>query len=105
MGSLRGELQPARYGHAPMRLAHWRALSEGIDLPWLCACAAEEKCGADLSAHAGQPRSLVAARGHSEPAGQIAAREMEVIRIKGALQRAEDLSDDVAVAIEGSLEV
>jgi len=40
-----------------MRLAHWRALSEGIDLPWLSACAAEEKCGADLSAHAGQPRA------------------------------------------------
>jgi hypothetical protein len=87
-----------------MRLAHWRALSEGIDLPWLCACAAEEKCGADLSAHAGQhERSLVAARAHSEPAGQIAAREMEIIRIKGALQRAEELSDDVAAAIERAL--
>jgi hypothetical protein len=45
-------------------------------------------------------RSLVAARGHSEPAGQIAAREMEIVRIKGALQRAEELSDDVAAAIE-----
>ncbi len=45
-------------------------------------------------------RSLVAARGHSEPAGQIAAREMEIVRIKGALQRAEELSDDVADAIE-----
>jgi hypothetical protein len=27
-------------------------------------------------------RSLVAARDHSEPAGQIAAREMEIVRIK-----------------------
>jgi integrase len=45
-------------------------------------------------------RSLASARGHSEPAGQIAAREMEVVRIKGALQRAEELSDDVAAAIE-----
>ena len=45
-------------------------------------------------------RSLVAARGHSEPAGQIAAREMEIVRIKGALQRAEELSDDVAAVIE-----
>ena len=29
--------------------------------------------------------SLVIARGHSEPAGQIAAREMEVVRIKGSI--------------------
>ncbi len=48
-------------------------------------------------------RSLDAARGHSEPAGQIAARELELVRIKGALQRAEELSDDVAAAIEGTL--
>ena len=46
--------------------------------------------------------SLMAARSHGEPAGQIAAREMEVIRIKGALQRAEELGDDVAAAIEGT---
>src|SRR5204863_3666607 len=52
---------------------------------------------------ASHERSLVAARGHSEPAGQIAAREMEVVRIKGALQRAEELSDDVAAAIERAL--
>jgi hypothetical protein len=45
-------------------------------------------------------RSLVAARGYSEPAGQIAAREMEIVTIRGALQRAEELSDDVAAAIE-----
>jgi integrase len=45
-------------------------------------------------------RSLASARGHSEPAGQIAAREIEIVRIKGALQRAEELSDDVAAAIE-----
>ena len=56
-GRLRGELQPARYGHTPVRFAHRRALSEGIDLPRLCACAAEEKCGADPSAHAGKPRA------------------------------------------------
>ncbi len=48
-------------------------------------------------------RSLAAARGHSEPAGQIAAREMELVRIKGALRRAEELSADVAGAIEGTL--
>jgi uncharacterized membrane protein len=49
---------------------------------------------------ASHERSLLAARGHSEPAGQIAAREIEIVRIKGALQRAEELSDDVAAAIE-----
>jgi hypothetical protein len=50
---------------------------------------------------ASHQRSLDAARGHNEPAGQIAARELELVRIKGALQRAEELSDDVAAAIEG----
>ena len=53
-----------------------------------------------LSSH---ERSLAAARAHIEPAGQIAAREMEIVRIKGALQRAEELSDDVAAAIERAL--
>jgi len=52
---------------------------------------------------ASHQRSLGAARDHSEPAGQIAAREMEIARIKGALQRAEELSDDVAAAIERAL--
>jgi hypothetical protein len=51
---------------------------------------------------ASHERSLVAARGHSEPAGQIAAREMEIVRITGALRRAADLNGDVA-AIEGTL--
>jgi hypothetical protein len=48
-------------------------------------------------------RSRNAAREHNEPAGQIASRELEIVRIKGALQRAEELSDDVAAAIEGVL--
>jgi hypothetical protein len=48
-------------------------------------------------------RSLSAARDHNEPAGQIASRELEIVTIKGALQRAEELSDDVAAAIEGVL--
>jgi hypothetical protein len=52
---------------------------------------------------ASHERSLVAGRGHSEPAGQIAAREMEIVRISCALRRAEELSDDVAVAIERDL--
>lgn len=37
---------------------------------------------------------------HNEPAGQIAARELELVRIKGALQKAEELSADVATAME-----
>jgi hypothetical protein len=49
---------------------------------------------------ASHERSLLAAHTHGEPAGQIAAREIEIVRIKGALQRAEELSDDVAAAIE-----
>jgi integrase len=52
---------------------------------------------------ASHQRSLSTARDHNEPAGQIASRELEIVRIKGALQRAEELSDDVAVAIEGVL--
>jgi hypothetical protein len=46
---------------------------------------------------------MVAARDYREPAGQIAARETEIVRITGALQRAEELSDDVAAAIERAL--
>ena len=64
----------------------------------------ELSCGEDLyivrRVLASHERSLVAARGHSEPAGQIAAREMEIVRIRGVLQRAEELGDDVASAIE-----
>ena len=52
---------------------------------------------------AGHERRLAAARGLSEPAGQIAARGMEIVRIKGALQRAEELSDNVAAVIERAL--
>jgi hypothetical protein len=50
---------------------------------------------------ASHQRSLEAARVHNEPAGQLAARELELVRIKGALQRIEELSDDVMSAIEG----
>ncbi|MCU1251829.1 MAG: integrase family protein [Edaphobacter sp.] len=49
---------------------------------------------------ASHQRSLEAAMMHNEPAGQIAARELELVRIKGALQRAEELSADVESAIE-----
>ena len=101
MGRVRGELQPARYGPALMRLAYWRELSEGIDLP-CCAHAQPKESAVPIFRRmlASHERSLIAARGYREPAGQIAAREMEIVRIKGALQRAEELSDDVAAAIE-----
>jgi hypothetical protein len=52
---------------------------------------------------ASHQRSLNAAREHNEPAGQIASREVEIVRIKGALHRAEELSHDVAAVIEGVL--
>jgi hypothetical protein len=50
-----------------------------------------------LASHEGE---LCRARELSEPAGQIAAREMEVGRIRSALRRAEELAVDVASAIE-----
>src|SRR5258708_2659269 len=50
---------------------------------------------------ASHERSLVSARGYNEPAGQ--SRELEIVRIRGALQRAEELRGDVAAAIEGGL--
>jgi hypothetical protein len=70
-----------------------------------CAHAQPKKSAAPIFRRmlASHERSLVAARGHSEPAGQMASREMEIVRIKGALQRAEELSDDVAAAIERAL--
>jgi hypothetical protein len=49
---------------------------------------------------ASHERELAAARTRGEPAGQIAARELEVSRIRHALQRAEELHADVAAAME-----
>jgi hypothetical protein len=40
---------------------------------------------------------------HIPGSRKIAAREREIVRIKGALQRAEELSEDVAAAIERAL--
>ena len=50
-----------------------------------------------LASHEG---ALGAARQRGEPAGQVAARQIEVSRISHALRRAEELPSDVA-AIEG----
>lgn len=48
-------------------------------------------------------RALDKAREHGEPAGQIAAREFEVERIRSAMQRAQELTDDVAEALEAAI--
>jgi hypothetical protein len=45
-------------------------------------------------------RSLGRAREAGEPAGQLAARELEIQRIDSALRRAEELSADAAAALE-----
>jgi hypothetical protein len=50
---------------------------------------------------ASHERELGTARQRGEPAGQIAARQLEVERISHALRRAEELPADVAAAIEG----
>jgi hypothetical protein len=47
-------------------------------------------------------RELLAARNRGEPAGQIAARELEIVRIGAALRRADELNGDVADAIEAA---
>lgn len=52
---------------------------------------------------ASHERALAMAKTRGEPAGQIAAREMEVARLQTALRRADELSDDVAAAIEGAV--
>lgn len=44
--------------------------------------------------------ALQRARKSGEPAGQLASRELEVQRIDSALRRAEELSGDVAAALE-----
>lgn len=49
---------------------------------------------------ASHKRELAKARKRGEPAGQIAARELEVERITSALRRARELTGDVAEAIE-----
>jgi hypothetical protein len=103
----------------------WRAFEHGCSMrdmgTHLCALPTGEHCPKGLvclgCTHA-QPkrsaiptframlashqRALTRARSDSEPAGQIAARELEIGRIQGALRRAEELTEDVAAAIEAS---
>jgi integrase len=51
---------------------------------------------------ASHTRALERARDAGEPAGQIAARELEIERIRSALRRAEELSDNAAAALEAT---
>jgi integrase len=51
---------------------------------------------------ASHTRALARAQEIGEPAGQIAARQLEIERIRSALRRAEELSSDVAAAIEAA---
>jgi hypothetical protein len=54
---------------------------------------------------ASHERPLAAAKLSGEPAGQLAAGELEVGRIRGALKRAQELSADVAAAIESAADL
>lgn len=49
---------------------------------------------------ASHTRALQKAKTDGEPAGQLAARELELERIRSALRRAEELNEDVAAALE-----
>lgn len=51
---------------------------------------------------ASHTRALTRAREASEPAGQIAARELEIDRLRAALQRAEELNTEAAAALEAA---
>jgi integrase len=54
---------------------------------------------------ASHERALAVAKLSGEPAGQLASRELEVARIRGALQRAEELPAGVAAAIESAADL
>jgi len=104
--------------------AEWRQFAESLELrdmgTHLCALPAGEHCPRGLvclGCGSAQPKKSAApifrrmltshqgaldrARG-AEPAGQLAARELEVQRITGALRRADALDDDVAAAIDAA---
>ncbi len=105
--------------------AEWQQFAQDLELrdmgTHLCALPTGEHCSRGLiclGCSSAQPKktaapifrrmltshtsSLERARGNGEPAGQVAARELEVQRIDGALRRADALDDDVAAAIEAA---
>lgn len=52
-----------------------------------------------IASHTGR---LAKARERGEPAGQLAACELELDRLRSALRRAEELDDNVAAALEAA---
>ena len=63
-----GELQPARYGHIPIRLAPGEHCPNELIRLGMRACAAEAERRADLPKNAGQSRAKFGFC-HNEPAG------------------------------------
>jgi hypothetical protein len=101
----------------------WKEFATGCNLrdmgTHVCALPTGEHCSRGLvclGCHHAQPkksaapvfrrmiashtRALDKAREHGEPAGQLAAREVELGRLRSALHRADELDDDVATALE-----
>jgi integrase len=72
-----------------------------------CAHAQPKKSAAPIFRRmlASHERALATAKVSGEPAGQLAARELEVARIRAALQRADELPADVAAAIESAADL
>jgi hypothetical protein len=104
MGRLRGQLQPGRYGHGTSARCPPESTVRGL-ICLGCAHAQRKKCACRSLGGASWPPTSAAwaLREVTKEAGQIALREMEIVRIRGAMQRAEELSDDVAAAIERAL--
>ena len=87
------QLRAARHGHPPVRAADRRALRAAA---WSASAAgthSRRRAPPRVPPDAHKPSAqLACARENAEPAGQIAARELEVIRIESALRRADELS-------------
>ncbi len=101
----------------------WAAFAAGCNLrdmgTHICALPTGEHCSRGLvclGCHHAQPkksaapvfrrmiashtRALTRARDNGEPAGQIAARELEIDRLRSALSRADELTHDASAALE-----
>jgi hypothetical protein len=100
MGGVHRELQFAGHGNAPLCAAGEYCPKGLVCLG--CTHAQPKQSAAPIFRRmlASHERALAIAHGRGEPAGQIAARQLEVSRIGHALRRAEDLPSDVAGAIE-----
>ena len=93
--------QPAGRGHASLRAADGEYCPKGL-VCLGCTHAQPKQSAAPIFRRmlASHERALWTAHERGEPAGQIAARQLEVSRIGHALRRAEDLPSDVAAATE-----